>query len=52
MSDESLTPLESLAVTLYEIGAVQFGKFKLHSGKKSRMYLDMRVLASYPEAMR
>ena len=52
MSDESLTPLESLAITLYEIGAVQFGKFKLHSGKKSRIYLDMRVLASYPEALR
>jgi len=52
MSDKSLTPLESLAVTLYEIGAVQFGKFKLHSGRKSRVYLDLRVLASYPEALR
>ncbi|MFN2123009.1 MAG: orotate phosphoribosyltransferase [Candidatus Promineifilaceae bacterium] len=52
MSDNSLTPLESLAVTLYDIGAVQFGKFKLHSGKKSRVYLDMRVLASFPEALR
>jgi orotate phosphoribosyltransferase len=52
MSDDSLPPLESLAITLYEIGAIQFGKFKLHSGKKSRIYLDMRVLASYPEALR
>ena len=52
MSDKSLTPLESLAVTLYEIGAVQFGKFKLHSGKKSHVYLDLRILASFPDALR
>jgi uridine monophosphate synthetase len=52
MSDDSLTPLENLALTLYEIGAVQFGKFKLHSGKKSRVYLDLRVLVSHPDAMR
>ncbi len=52
MVDESLSPLESLAVTLHEIGAIRFGKFKLHSGKKSRVYLDLRVLASFPEALR
>ena len=52
MPDETLTPLESLAVKLHEIGAIQFGKFKLHSGKKSRVYLDLRVLASYPEVLR
>ncbi|MFN2107535.1 MAG: orotate phosphoribosyltransferase [Candidatus Promineifilaceae bacterium] len=52
MSDQSLTPLEQLSVTLYEIGAVQFGKYRLHSGKKSRIYLDLRVLASFPEALR
>ncbi len=45
-------PLEKLAVTLFDIGAIQLGKFKLHSGKKSRIYLDLRVLVSFPDALR
>ncbi len=47
-----MTPLETLATTLHDIGAVQFGKFRLHSGTKSRIYLDMRVLVSFPDALR
>ena len=39
---------ETLALTLFEIGAVRFGKFTLHSGRTSPIYLDLRLPATAP----
>ncbi len=52
MNDEPLTSLESLVITLYEIGAIQFGKFKLYDGGKTSVYIDLRILVSYPPVLR
>jgi len=46
------TSINALTLTLDDIGASQFRRIRLHSGRESRICIDLRMLMSFPDVLR
>ena len=42
----------NLAEKLIEVAAIKFGEFILASGKKSNVYVDIKIASTYPDVLR
>ncbi len=42
---------ERLVQRMVEVGALKFGDFVLSSGKRSRVYVDVKVASTYPDIL-
>ena len=41
--------LEETVLKMYNVGGLKFGEFKMRTGELSPVYVDMRVIWSYPD---